>query len=68
MNDKLILYTTHCPKCKILEKKLNDKNLSFTVVTDVEEMKKENIFSAPQLKINDSLLPFYEAVQYINSL
>lgn len=67
MNNKLVLYTTNCPKCRILEKKLQEKNISFSICNDVEEMKKENIYSAPHLKVNDKLLSFYEATQYVNS-
>ena len=27
----IILYTTHCPKCKVLETKLNDLHISSTI-------------------------------------
>ena len=31
----IILYTTHCPRCKVLETKLNNKNLEYTIVDNV---------------------------------
>ena len=31
---KVILYTIHCPKCDILEQKLNMKGICFEVVED----------------------------------
>jgi hypothetical protein len=33
--NQIVLYTTGCPKCKILEKKLNDKKVSFDVMVYV---------------------------------
>lgn len=68
MNINVILYSTNCPKCIVLEKKLNEKKIDFTKVADIEEMKKENIYSAPYLKVDGLLMSFYEAIQYINSI
>lgn len=66
--NQIVLYTTGCPKCKILEKKLNDKKVSFDVCNDVEEMKKNNIASVPVLNVSGKMLDFYNAVQYVNGL
>ena len=35
-----ILYSTHCPKCNVLEKKLNSKSIQYTIIDDIEELKK----------------------------
>ena len=32
---ELILYTTHCPKCSVLEKKLAKKGLNYTEFTSI---------------------------------
>ena len=37
----VILYTTHCPKCLVLEKKLASKNIEFEEITDNELMLKK---------------------------
>lgn len=66
--NQIVLYTTGCPKCKILEKKLKDKKVSFDVCNDVEEMKKNNITSVPVLNVSGKMLDFYNAVQYVNGL
>ena len=63
-----ILYTTHCPKCNVLEKKLNSKSIQYTIIDDIEELKKCNIDAVPVLKVNDKLLNFKEATDYINSI
>lgn len=65
---ELILYTTHCPKCSVLEKKLNKKNLNYTEFTSVEEMMKIGINSVPVLSVNGELFNFEKANQWINSV
>jgi glutaredoxin len=63
-----VLYTTGCPKCKILEKKLNEKNVKFEIVNDTEKMKELGITSVPVLMVDDKSMIYYDAVKYINSL
>ena len=65
---ELILYTTHCPKCSVLEKKLSKKNLEYTENTSIEEMKALGISTVPVLSVNGELLPFEKANQWINSM
>ena len=36
---KVILYTTHCPKCKVLTTKLKAKGVDYEEVTDVDVMR-----------------------------
>lgn len=69
----MYLYTTHCPKCQILQKKLDGKKLNYEVVEDVEEIRKKGT-SVPMLIIkneNDNtekVLNYFDAVKYINTL
>ena len=65
---ELILYTTHCPKCSVLEKKLAKKGLNYTEFTSVPEMIEKGISSVPVLSVNGELLPFEKANQWINSV
>lgn len=66
---KLILYTTGCPKCKILEKKLSDKGIDFEKCDDKEVMNSLGIVSVPVLKLDDGrMLGYFEAVKYVNAL
>lgn len=66
--EEIILYTTHCPKCRVLETKLHRKNVPFQECTDVEVMKSLGLQTAPHLKVGDKLMDFVEANSYINSL
>ena len=60
------LYTIDCPKCKILEKKLNNANISFEVCKDTKLMAERNISKLPMLEVDGKMLTFKEAVDMIN--
>ena len=38
---KIVLFSTKCPRCNVLEKKLQQKNISYEEVNDVEIMKEK---------------------------
>ena len=60
------LYSTHCPKCRVLEIKLKQKNIEYEECNDIDEMMKKGILSAPYLEIDNELLDFGKAVKWIN--
>lgn len=62
------LYTINCPKCKILETKLDQKNIKYEKITDMDTMKNLGIQTAPMLEVDNNLLTFADAVKYINQL
>lgn len=64
----IILYTTHCPKCSVLEKKLAKKNIEYTEFTSVQDMLDIGINTVPVLSVDGELLPFEKANQWINSV
>ncbi len=64
---KVILYSTHCPKCNVLEKKLKQKNISYEEVNDIEKMKKKGYFSLPVLEVDGTSMDFKSASNWINS-
>ena len=63
---KITLYSTHCPKCLVLEEKLEDKNIDYELVTDVDEMVKKGFQSAPVLEVDGKLMDFSEANKWVN--
>lgn len=65
---KYKLFTTHCPKCKILEKKLKEKNVDYEVCDDVTKMQELGLVSLPVLTFDETQLSFYDAVNHVNSL
>ena len=65
---KVVLYSTHCPRCNVLEKKLQQKNIQYEEVNDVEIMMQKGYMSAPMLEVDGVNMNFKEAVDWINSL
>lgn len=64
----IILYSTNCPRCKVLETKLKQKGLSFTIIRDIEEMTSLGLQSAPVLQVNGTLMDFSEGIKWVNQL
>ena len=63
---KVILYSTGCPKCKILTQKLNDKNVKYDVVNDVDTMLSKGFETVPMLEVDGNVLDFMNANKWIN--
>ena len=61
------LYTTGCPKCKVLETKLKHKNIDFETITDISVMEQKGFMEAPNLEVDDIVYPFEEAVKWVNA-
>lgn len=68
--DSIILYSLHCPKCKVLELKLQKAGIEFTIIdnedTVVEVGKANHILDVPILQVGDNFYNFTNAVKYIN--
>ena len=64
---KTVLYSTGCPKCKVLKSKLAAKGILFTEVNDVEEMLNLGIDTVPVLFHNNRRMEFKEAIEWVNS-
>lgn len=68
----IVLYTIDCPKCKVLEKKMNNLNLDFTKVTNKDEImevvNKTGITTAPILLVDKDYYSFSDAVKIIENI
>lgn len=62
---KAKLYSTNCPKCKVLETLLGRDNIDYSVTTDIQPLISEGISSAPILEVK---LTFEEARKYLSFL
>lgn len=60
------LYTTHCPKCKILKKKLDELNIEYDIIEDVDIMLELGMSQVPILEIDGVSLDFTEANNWVN--
>ena len=63
---KVILFSTHCPRCKVLTLKLQQKGVEYEEVNDMEQMKAKGFQEVPKLELEDgTVLGFKEAVDWI---
>ncbi len=60
-----ILYSTGCPKCKILKKKLDDANIVYKENNNVDDMLKLSLEQVPVLFVDGTALNFGEAVKWV---
>ena len=65
--DKIIMYSTHCPKCNQLSKRLNERGIKYETCTDINQMQALGIKTAPYLQVNDELMDFTKAWRWASS-
>lgn len=64
----ITLYTTGCPRCNVLEKKLDAKGVDYKKNLDIDEMIAMGFSEAPLLKVDDRVMNFGEANKWVNEL
>ena len=62
-----ILYSTGCPKCKVLEKKLNNAGIPYEVVSDIDIITSKGFDTVPVLSVLGKTMDFSEAIKWINN-
>ena len=63
-----VLYSTHCPRCQVLEKKLQQKGVGYDEVNDISVMEQKGYLSVPVLEVDGKSMGFKESVDWINTL
>ena len=66
--ENIILYTTGCPKCEVLKKKLIAKNIEFIEINDKNKMIEKGILKVPVIEKDGELIDFVEANAWVNSM
>ena len=64
---EITLYSTHCPRCNVLEKKLQQKKIDYKEINDVEIMKEKGYLTVPILEVDGKSMDFKTANDWINS-
>lgn len=64
---EIILYSNGCPKCKVLEAKLNAKNIKFEKSDNFEKLLEQGKQSLPVLEVEGNLLDFPVANSWVNN-
>ena len=63
----VIMYTTHCPMCKVLETKLRAKNIEFVEDDNEDTMAIKGIINVPMLEVGEQLLTFRESLKWVDA-
>ena len=63
----ITLYTTHCPRCKVLKAKLDGENIDYEVVEGEEAIREKGFVTTPLLEVDDKVLTFAESMQWVNT-
>ena len=65
---KVTLYSTDCPKCKVLEKKLDDSGVAYETEKDIDIMLEKGFVSAPMLEVDGVVMNFKEGIEWVGNL
>lgn len=70
---EVTLYSTGCPKCKVLKKKLEAANINYTEVTDTDKVyqicNSTGFDSVPIIAIEDGrILDFNRAIAWVKQV
>lgn len=63
------LFSTDCPRCKILESKLAEKKIAFNVIKGdqaIEYISSRGFMSAPLLMVDGTNYEFGKAIRWVN--
>lgn len=61
----ITLYSTHCPRCNVLEKKLEKKGIEFELNEDIQILIEKGFTTAPVLEVDGKFMDFMEANKWI---
>lgn len=63
----ITLYSTGCPKCNILERRLTNDKINFTISYDINKLIEMGFQNAPILQINDQFIEYGEAMKRLKA-
>lgn len=63
------MYTTHCPKCNVMERKLKEANIEFEEIDDnakvLEVATSLGFTMAPLLEVDGRVMDFKDGIEWI---
>lgn len=71
--DNIRLYSTHCPKCRVVEKKLEQAGIQYELIDAkgnnkvIDMLSEKGIRQMPVLEVEDKLLGFSEIIKWIGA-
>lgn len=64
----VVLYSTGCPQCNVLKKKLDDAGVQYEVENDVETMLAKGFSAAPMLEVDGEVMNLRKAFAWLNEI
>lgn len=64
--EQIILYSNDCPQCKVLKAKLNEKNITFIEVNNIDAMLAKGFRSMPVLEVDGETMKYADALKWTN--
>lgn len=62
----ITFYTTDCPKCKVLESKMNAKGIPYIIETNIESLIEKGFRTTPMIEVDDQFMEFSDAIKWVN--
>ncbi len=63
--NKIVLWTTHCPNCQSLAAMLDAKKIQYDIVDDEDTIIESGITSVPTLEVNGTRMSLMQAYQWV---
>lgn len=64
----MTLYSTGCPRCRVLEAKLNKNNIDYNISQDIDIIINKGFSTIPILEINGEFYTFEQALDKIKEM
>lgn len=62
--EKIVMYSSGCPRCKTLKKKLDDAGVQYEIYTDIQGMLDMGLKDVPVLEVDGKRMNFNEALKW----
>lgn len=63
--EKITMYSSGCPRCKTLKKKLDDAGIQYETFTDVQKMIDMGFTDVPVLEVDGQRMQFADAIKWV---
>jgi len=65
---KVTFYSNNCPRCKILQQKLDEKGVIYEKVSDMNILIQKGFKSVPMLEVDEKIMTYVEAINWIKEM
>lgn len=63
--EKIVMYSSGCPRCKTLKKKLDDAGVQYETFTDIQKMVDMGFTDVPVLEVDGQRMQFADAIKWV---